>query len=274
MNPLNNPQPQPPLPNNGTMGFSGERSEDLSLEDRLKIGIVGEIHAGKSWFASTAPPPVYIFDFDNRANSLSGKPGLIIKRRATYLDVETQLSIAQGNAKQGKPNPQTWVFDSVYYMTQAMEDEIFKQMPTSYRTLKLGSTLLKVRNGWDAINAIQRGISYIISQFSALGNVILVYHEKDEKDPTASTPERTAYTGKITTDPQYLAKSLSLLDDVFRIQVDYKNHRTVKCQPDQEFNASTSLLLDPRKEYPPDFREILAEHQRNKSANGQGEQKK
>lgn len=265
MIPNNNPQAQL---SSGTLGFSGERSEDLSLEDFMKIGIVGEIHAGKSWFAATAPSPVYIFDFDNRAKSLVGKPGLIVQRRATYQQVESVLSLAKANAKQGKPNPKTWVFDSVYYMTQAMEDEVFKQMPTSYRVLKLGNTQMKVRNGWDAINAIQRGVSYIISEFSALGNVILVYHERDEKDPTTSTPERIAFTGKITVDPQYLSKSLSLLDDVFRIQVDYKNHRTIKHTVDQEFNSTTSLLLDPRKEYPPDFQVILAEHQRNKSANG------
>lgn len=259
------PQAQPQAPSSGTLGFSGVRSEDLSPEDRLKIGIVGEIHSGKSWFAATAPSPVYIFDFDDRANSLAGKPGLIIQRKATYLQVEQTLSIAKGNAKQGKPNPKTWVFDSVYYMCLAMEDEAFKQIPNSYRKLKLGSTELRIRSGWDTVNAIQRGIPYIISEFSALGNVILVYHERDEKDP-ASTPEAPKFTGKITTDPQYVAKSLSLLDDVFRIQVDYKNHRTVKFVPDQEFNASTSLLLNPNKEYPPDFTVILGEHQSAKAA--------
>ena len=198
--------------------------------------------------------------------SLAGKPGLIIKRRATFLDVETQLSIAKFNAKQGKPNPATWVFDSVYYMTMAMEVEVFKQMPTSYRTLKLGSMAIKVRSGWDAINTIQRALMTLIADFSSLGNVIFVYHERDEKDPVNSTAEQTRYTGRVTVDPQYLAKSLSLLNDVFRIEVDYKNHRTVKCQPDQDFNASTSLMLDPRKEYEPDFRVILAEHQSAKAA--------
>lgn len=259
--------PRPPVDPN-LMGFSGERSETLSLEDNMKIGIVGEIHAGKSWFASTAPAPVYIFDFDNRAKSLEGKPGLIIKRRATYLDIESALSIAKANARQSKPNPKTWVFDSVYYMCLAMEDEAFKQIPNSYRKLKLGNTEMKIRAGWDAINAIQRGIAYLVSEFSPLGNVVFVYHERDEKD-ASSTPENPKFTGKITTDPQYISKSLSLLDDVFRIQVDYKNHRTVKFVPDAEFNASTSLLLDPNKVYEPDFSIILAEHQRAKAAKTQ-----
>ena len=183
--------------------------------------------------------------------------------------METALSIAKYNAKQGKPNPATWVFDSVYYMTMAMENEIFKQVPNSYRTLKIGSSSLKVRQGWDAINVIQRNIPLLIAEFSLLGNVIFVYHEKDEKDPVNSTPEQTKYTGRVTVDPQYVAKTLSLLDEVFRIQVDYKNHRTVKCQPDQDFNASTSLLLDPRKEYEPDFKVILAEHQSAKALRAQ-----
>ena len=253
-------------PNGDTMGFSGVRSENLTQEDRLKIGIIGEIHSGKSWFAATAPPPVYIFDFDNRSNSLAGKQGLIIQKQATYLDMETALSLAQYNAKASKPNPATWVFDSVFYMTMAMENEIFKQMPTSYRTLKMGNRALKIRQGWDAINTIQRAIPQLIADFSALGNVILVYHERDEKDPVNSTPEQTKYTGRVTVDPQYVAKTLSLLDDVFRIQVDYKNHRTVKAQPDNEFNASTSLSLDPSKEYEPDFKIILAAHQSAKAA--------
>src|SRR5215469_6325681 len=141
-------------------GFSGVESESLAVEEKLKIAIVGEIHAGKSWFAATAPKPIYDFDFDGRAASLAGKPGIKIKEKATWKDVEQTLSIAKANVLQGKAhlNPRTWLFDSVNFLSRAIEDEFFNQNAGTFRTLKVGAQALRIRSGWDGVNAVQRAL--------------------------------------------------------------------------------------------------------------------
>jgi len=242
------------------LGFSGVKSENLIQEDRLKIAIVGEPKVGKSWLASTAPQPARVFDFDDRAESLAGKPGLIIKQKPTMQDVETDLSIAKARKIKGLPNPKTWIFDSVTYMHRAMEEEIFRQAPDLARKLRVGaSTTMLLRNGWDAINGVQRYIEYLIAEFSPLGNIIFVYHEKNEKDVVKSTAKETAYTGEITVDPQYLAKSLSLFNEVYRISINYQKKYEVQCRPAWDFKASTTMLLDDKEE--PNITAMIAKHQ-------------
>jgi len=243
-------------------GFSGVESENLAVDEKLKIAIVGEIHAGKSWFAATAPKPIYDFDFDGRAASLAGKSGIKIKEKATWKDVEQTLSIAKANVLQGKAhlNPQTWLFDSVNFLSRAIEDEFFNQNAGTFRILKVGSQALRIRSGWDGVNAVQRALDYLIAEFSPLGNVILVYHERKEKDVATSTESVTRYTGDVTVDPQYLAKTLSLLNDVFRIFIDYNGRYRVNCKPIQTFNCGTSMLLD--KEEDPDLEAMIAKHKR------------
>lgn len=251
------PQTTPPDP---LMGFSGTPSENIRQEDRLKIAIVGDFKQGKSWLAATAPKPVYIFDFDDRAESLAGKSGLIIAQKPSMELVERTLSIAKANKIQGKKNPATWVFDSVTYMNRAMEDEIFRQTTGLYREIKVGnSRSMKIRSGWDAINGIQRYMEYLVSEFSPLGNIIFVYHEKNEKDAVHSTKDETKYTGDITVDPQYLAKSLSLFNEVFRISFDNISKFVVQCRQSYNFAASTTLHLD--KEEAPNLMDMIRKHQ-------------
>lgn len=249
------------------MGFSGVRSENLNAENELKIAIVGDQGTGKSWLAATAPQPIRVYDFDDRQESLAGKPGLIIKNKPTMIDVETDLSIAKANKIQGKPNPATWLFDSVTYMQRAMEDEIFKQCPDLARTIKVGSNLgMKLRKNWDTINGIQRYMEYLISEFSAIGNIIFIFHEKMEKDPVTSTPEQTKYTGDITVNPQYLAQTLSLFNEVYRIKQNYQGKYEVQCRytgQQDKFNAKTTMLLDPLEE--PNLLKMIEKHRQKRA---------
>jgi len=175
------------------------------------------------------------------------------------LDVETDLSIWKANKIKGNPLPATVVFDSVTYMTRAMEAEIFNQDASQCKTIKVGnSTGMKIRKGWDTINGIQRYMEYIIAEFSAFADVIFVYHERPEKDYTESTPERTAYTNYLTVDPQFLANSLSLLNEVYRITVNGDKKYEVTCKPNWEINASTTMLLDNTE--PPDIMAMIEKH--------------
>ena len=249
------------------MGFSGERSEDIHADAFLKIAIVGEPKVGKSWLAATAPGPVRIFDFDDRAESLAGKPGLIVKSKPTMIEIEQDLSMAKARKKQGLPLPATWVFDSVTFMQRAMEEEIFRQAPDLARSIKVGPGLaMKLRKNWDTINGIQRYVEYLIAEFSALGNIIFVFHEKMEKDPVKSTVESTAYTGDVTVDPQYLSKSLSLFNEVYRMKILPSGDFQVQCKfsAQERFNASTTMLLDPTEK--PNIMQMIQKHRAKRAA--------
>lgn len=242
-------------------GFPGVSAKALTQEERLKIAIVGDFKTGKSWLAATAPPPVYFFDFDDRAESLAGKNDLQILQRPTMLDVESVLSIAKANVLKKHPelNPITWVFDSVTFMARAMEEEIFRGNNTLYREIKVGGQLkMKIRSGWDTINGIQRYMEYLISEFAPLGNIVFIFHEKNEKDVVKSTPQETKYTGDITVNPQYLSTSLSLFNEVYRIKFDGISKFIVQCRQSHDFAASTTMLIS--AEEPPDIMAMVAKH--------------
>jgi AAA domain-containing protein len=261
----------PTIPN-PFAGMSGTRSEDLTATDRLKIAIMGKPKSGKSWFAATAPTPIRYYDFDDRKESLEGKPGLFVLSKPTMLEVETDLSIMKAAVAKAKQQgikallPATVVFDSVTYMNRAMEEEIFRQDPKLARSIRVGnSTSVKIRNSWDVINGIQRYIEYLIAEFSGLGvNLIFVFHEKDERDKAESTPNETKYTGLITVDPQYLQNSLSLFNEVYRITVNGAKKYTVTCRPNYDVLASTTMMLD--AEEPPNIMDMIAKHKAKRAA--------
>jgi hypothetical protein len=248
----------------------GVRSEDIHAAERLKIAILGKPKTGKSWLAATAPGPIRYYDFDDRAESLEGKPNLYILSKPTMLQVETDLSVMKANKLKGLPLPATVVFDSVTYMNRAMEEEIFRQDSKLYRTIRVGnSTSMKLRNSWDVINGIQRYVEYLIAEFSSLGvNIIFVFHEKDQKDKGESTATETKYTGLVTTDPQYLENSLSLFNEVYRITVDAtkpnRQDYKVTCKPNNDILASTTMMLDGEEK--PNIMDMIAKHRAKRAA--------
>lgn len=249
-------------------GISGVKAAtQLNSTDRLKISIVGKPKSGKSWFAASAPKPVMVYDFDDRSESLAGKPGVFVKtvididqtRPTAMKEVESDLSTFKYAKEQGKPIPATFVFDTVTNMLQAMQNEAFSQESSFYRGLKVTpAKAIRIRTGWDAINAIEGYIRYIIGEFSQLGNLIFVWHSRPEKDVTESTKEKTVYTDQITVDPQFLAKDLSLFNEVYRIEITENNTYKVTCKANYEFTASTTLLVDEIEE--PDIMKIIEKH--------------
>jgi hypothetical protein len=258
-----------PAQGNPFAGMQGVKSEDLSCTDRLKIGIVGKPKSGKSTLAATARTPMLYYDFDDRPESLAGKQGLFVKSKPSMLDVETDLSIMKANKIKKLALPETVCFDTVTFMQRAMEDEIFRQGGKDfYREIKVGnSTTVKVRRGWDTISGIQRYVSYLISEFSSLGvDIIFVFHEKNEKDYAESTKEETAYTGQLTTDPQYLNSCLSLFNEVYHIKVDYTGKYVCECRPNTQGNWNTTLLLDSTEA--PDILGMIKKHELKRQAKG------
>jgi AAA domain len=251
---------------NSFSGMDGIPTEQLKAEDQLRIALLGKPKSGKTTLASTARKPMRFYDHDNRKETLEGKEGIYVVSRPTMLQVETDLSIMKANKirKSKGENitlPATIVHDSVTYMNRAMEEEIFRQDPKLARLIRVGNnTTVKIRNSWDVINGIQRYIEYLVAEYTNLGvDLIFVFHEKDEKDRTESSPGETKYTGLVTTDPQYLQNSLSLFNEVYRITVDGKRNYQVAVKTNYEVTASTTMLLDPFEQ--PDIMAMIAKHQ-------------
>ena len=200
----------------------------------------------------------------SRIMTLIGGP-LLLQGNPEYISptamatLESELSMWQMKKLKKEPIPATFVFDSVSYMKQYMENELMKMDRGLSRVVKVGnSKSVLIPAGWDIVNAVVRYLQYWITEFSALGNIILVFHERDEKDTDRSTASETKYTGRVTVDPQYLAKILSLFNEVFRIEVDGNRKYTVSCRPNNNVLASTTLLIDAVE--PPDLMAMLAKH--------------
>lgn len=245
--------------------FGATTGESLTQENRLKIAIVGEPKTGKSWLAATAPGPVMIFDFDDRSESLAGKPNLIVKKNASWLDVESALSIAKARKAQKLSIPTTFVFDSVTFLVEAVRKEAFRQNPASFRDFKIGAFKAQIAQGWDMINGTQGAMRYLIAEFTLLGNIIFVYHEKNEKDVSKSKPDSPVYTGDITVDPQFLSNTLSLFNEVYRIKQNFQGKYEVQCRytgAQDKFNASTTMLLDAIE--PPDIQQMILKHKQKR----------
>lgn len=263
----------PPQSDYGDMfkGMRGVPASEVKAEEYLRIAILGQPKTGKSWFAATAPKPIAYYDFDQRASSLADKPGVFIttlydqnqEKPDAMNALEKELSMWKMKKAKGEAIPATFVLDSVTYMKQCMENEIMKQDSSLSRLVRVGAgRSVKIGAGWDIVNAVSRYLQYWITEFSALGNLILVFHERDEKDTDRSTASETKYTGRVTVDPQYLAKVLSLFNEVFRIEVDGNRKYTVSCRPNNNVLASTTLLIDATE--PPDLMAMLAKHKANK----------
>lgn len=239
---------------------------ELSSTNRLKIAIVGKPKSGKSWFAASGPRPLLLYDFDDRAESLAGKPIKVktlidINQQSptAMKEVESDLSTFKYAKEQGKPIPATFVFDTVTNMLKCMENEAFAQESSYYRFLKAGVTRsIRVRKNWDAFNAVERYLYYIATEFSQLGNLIFVFHSRPEKDKTESTPEKTVYTDQITVEPQGYANILTTFNEVYRIEITPDNKYKVTCKASYEFTASTTLLIDAEED--PDIMKIIEKH--------------
>lgn len=253
-------------------GLKGTMVSELSTGDHLKIAIVGAQKSGKSWFAAKSPPPVRIYDFDDRKASLEILPaeikagiGVLTLKDVTQQSplamkqLEEELSMLKYRKKQGNPIPATYVFDTVTYMKVAMENELMVQMGnTYYRDIKMtNNTKVRVPQGWDVINGVLRYIAYLIAEYSELGNIIFVFHERNEKDKVESTDKITKYKDNYTVDPQYLATTLSLFNEVFRIKWSNGKYE-VSCKQTREFSAATTLLIDDTE--PPSITDMLIKH--------------
>lgn len=234
-------------------------------DELLKIAIIGAPGIGKSWLSATAPKPVFNIDFDGRKSSLAGKTGVTVK---SYVDLdpntpramaelEADLGLLEYEKTKGNPVPATYVIDSLTFMKKAIDNELMKQQTSLGRGLKIGQRTVKIGQGYDLYNGCRAYVEYMIGRLSAMGNLIMVCHQKDEKDKKLSTEKEKKYTGKITIDPEFLGTTLSLFNDCWLMDVDWSGNRIIKTTPSSDFVGKNSLGLQP-EEKDPDITKFVA----------------
>ena len=187
--------------------------------------------------------------------------------------LESDLSILKYRKAQGKPIPDTYIFDTVSNLiTNGLLNSYLKENPKDGRAIALGGTNKQQQIGslFDRINVTMKFLEYILTEYSALGNVIFVFHERDEKDKAESKKDEIKYTGQITIEPQFAANILTLFNDVFRIRVvgsaiaNTLPKYEVYCKPNYEvITASTTLLVDTIE--PPNLVEMIRKHELRKA---------
>lgn len=242
-------------------------TENLPVIMPVRLAIVGPPGEGKSWLAATAPKPIMYYDFDNRAASLRGKHGIRIK---TLVDkdpnsptvitaLENDLSLFKAAKASGKPVPTTFVLDSATYLKKAMENQLMKLESNMGISFRLSPTrTFKSASAMTTANVIRNFFEYFVNEFGALGNVVIVFHTKDQIDKDKTSKTETKYTGMYTTEPQYLETVLSIFNERWRIEKDYQFKYIVHTRNDRQFAAITSLDIDDVE--PADIEKILAKH--------------
>ena len=254
------------------MGIKGVLSANKVIDPPLKIAIIGDPGVGKSWFANTIDGFKYDFDFDGRASSLITHPKAADINVKTYYDsdpnkpnaiqeFERDLAVLKYAKSQGKLPPDfTSIIDSLTFARKACEDELIRQQGNLSRKLRIGTTTVNIPAGWDVINAVKEYLEYIVAELATLGNLICVFHEKDEKDVTTSTESKTTYTGMTTIQPQYLNLLLSIFNDVWRLSVNSNGKRNVQTGIGPQFVGKCTLLgIDPLVQEP-DIAAMLRKH--------------
>jgi len=250
-------------------GITGAlKATEIEPLTRFKLALVGRVKTGKSWLAATMPGEKYFFDFDNRKQSLAGKPQVMAK---TYQDtiqtmpkalaaMEQDVKMFEYNFSQGKPVPDVFVLDSMTWWVKACENDIMKSVSRLSRTIALSSKPIQIAAGWDVITAVRNIMEDAISRLQVMGHVICIFHEEPEKDTILSTAEEKKYTGMYAVHPFYLRTLLSTFNETWRIEV--KNQRYfVTCKPTSEFGASTTLKIDSVEDA--DISKIIEKHKLN-----------
>lgn len=242
-------------------------TEELPAVMPVRLAIVGPPGVGKSWLAATAPKPIMYYDFDNRAASLRGKHGIRIKtlvdadpnNPSVINELENDLTLFKSAKTSGNPVPATFVFDSSTYLKKAMENSLLKAEASMGLSFRLSPRkTFKTASAMTTANVIRNFFEYFINEFGMLGNIIFVFHTKDQIDKDKTTKAETKYTGLYTTEPQYLETVLSIFNERWRLEQDFNFKYKVHTRNDRQFAAITSLKIDDEEEA--DIEKILAKH--------------
>jgi len=252
-------------------GLSGVQSaSDITQVDRLKLILLGEPGAGKSWCSCTGRKPVYVADFDDRSASIAGKKDIFIKSYVdrdpslphAWSDFESDLGTMEYAKQKGELKIKTIALASLTYMLKAAQYQLVKDIPSLSRSARISSHSYIIPQGWDAVNYAQRMMEGILNRLFELGiDIIAEAHIRREKDAT-STEKNPVFTDKWTIEPQNMKMLLPAFNERWLVTND--NGFRVKTKPAYDFNAVTALHIDAEEDA--DIAKILVKHAANVAA--------
>jgi len=223
-------------------------AKSITQVDRLKLCILGEPGAGKSWLVSTGRKPILVYDFDDRSESIAGKPGLYIKTLVdanqgtptAWAELEKDLGVLEYEKQKGTLKIKTIAIDSLTFAIKAAHNQLMKDQASLSRKLRIGTQEYFLTQGWDSVTGTQKMFEGLFNRLFELKiDVICCMHIRREKDPS-STEKNPVFTDKYTCEPQNMKMLLPkfnerwFLQDMFRVQT----------KPDSQFNATTALNID------------------------------
>lgn len=243
---------------------------EITPLDQLKLAIVGPPKTGKSRLAATGRKPVYVADFDDRAESLAGLPEVYVK---TYFDANPLAGQAFANfltdlnmfeykflqgAKPGIDIPKTISLDSMTYFINANLRYVMSQNSAGVKQLNLGGMKVNIPRGYDPYTGETSYTVNVIERIIAMEmDVIAVFHERPEETPD-STQENPKFTGKYSVHPPRAAGYLALFNELWHVK--YENGKyLVQVKPSYDFQAATCLsgLSD---EEEPNIEKMIEKH--------------
>lgn len=247
---------------------------DITQVDRLKVAICGNPKTGKSRvIAATARKPVFVYDFDDRKESIAGSDGVTIKTLIDIKDdepivwpiLEADMEVFKYFKAQGKLPFKSMAFDSMTFMRKCAEHQFMKDSTGSSRfKVKVGQTNYIIPKDWDAVTGVQKLLESLLSRAFALDvDVYATFHLRPEKDQQKSTKTEFVYKDNLIVDPPNLKMLLPKFNDTWRTFVNGNGEYKLQLKPDFLFEAAT-VLKNVEKEEDSNITELLRKHNGNK----------
>lgn len=244
-------------------GIEGVISADsITQTDKLKLVLLGLPGSGKSWLLATARKPILVYDFDDRAASIAGKPGVFIKTLrerdplipSAWQQLEQDIGVLEYAKSKGTLQIKTVGIDSLSFALNAAQNQLMKDTTNLSRKIRVNGHDYLIPQGFDSWTVAQKMFLGIFNRLFEIGvDVIACAHIKRQKD-ARSTKDDPVFTGKYTIEPQ----NMEVLLPTFNERWMMKDNFRVQLKPDYEFNAVTALAVDEIEE--PNIEKILQKH--------------
>lgn len=242
-------------------------AKSITQVDRIHLVLLGEPGSGKSWTSCTAREPIFIFDNDDRRESIAGKNAYIkttVDRDAlnptAWAAMEADTGIFEYQKSKGELKIQTIVGDSMTNMLKHAHNQMMRDNAHLCRKIKVNGKEYPIPQGWDSVNTSQRMLEGLINRWFELEiDVIITAHIRREKGAD-STEKNPTFTGKWTIEPQNLKMLLPKFNERWFMLDDFK----VQMKPNYLYDAVTALSVD--AEMPANIGQILVKHQASASS--------
>lgn len=234
--------------------------------DRLKLMLLSEPGGGKSWLLCTGRKPILVYDFDDRKESINGKPGVYIKTiidrdqhiPETWQKLEQDVGSLEYTKQKGELKIRTIGLDSLTNLIKAAHNQLMKDNEKLCRKVKVNGKEYLITQEFDAITTTQRMIEGILNRLFELEiDVICTAHIRREKAAEYTT-KNPVFTDKYTIDPQNMKYLLPSFNERWFLKDRYE----VLVHPDYEFNAVSALYLKEDIQEP-NIEKILEKHAKN-----------